>query len=175
MHNRGLSLFKWFCDFPASQPISWPALISPHVPSRYIKLPLSKASDNRFNRWTVREIAAASSRTPPHNVKLAREPGWRRDSNAEKFDFLCHFLASPNSDCDSVMRDKSVSSAQQAITQRLKDSFARWDWFRLFFGLRFSTRIARIIARLCRCSVRLIRARWKSALNRQNTGRINSQ
>jgi len=34
-----------------------------------------EASDNRFNRWTVREIAAASSRAPSHNVKLTeRDP-----------------------------------------------------------------------------------------------------
>lgn len=129
---------------PTSRPISQSASLSlnarPCTASIY-QTSAVEASDNRFNRWTVREIAAASSRAPPHNVKSTREePGWRRDAIRtrirEKFDFLCHFPASPNSD-SAVMRDKPVSSAQQAITPRLKDDSARAGtvgrlYFRIF-------------------------------------------
>lgn len=68
--------------------------LSPSFPlPRYIKLGAGEASDNRFNRWTVKEIVA-STPSRSHNVKSTgereRERGRERDLSTEgkeKFDF----------------------------------------------------------------------------------------
>ena len=46
---------------------------------RYIKLGAGEASDNRFNRWTVKEIAA-STPSRSHNVKSTRKRERERES-----------------------------------------------------------------------------------------------
>lgn len=62
----------WIQTFPFSFSASFlfhPAPLSPSFPlPRYIKLGAGEASDNRFNRWTVKEIVA-STPSRSHNVK----------------------------------------------------------------------------------------------------------
>lgn len=88
----------WIQTFPFSFSASFlfhPAPLSPSFPlPRYIKLGAGEASDNRFNRWTVKEIVA-STPSRSHNVKSTgdreRERGRERHDlsteGKEKFDF----------------------------------------------------------------------------------------